>query len=96
MIRMTQPGEPGTDLFRLLRALAGRLPEELVAALGKRLAGNHPVEVAHAIVFAAVAGPVPLTDSEADVLIATLTAAGQNVGMAKAVTRTPEAARSHC
>ena len=85
--RMPQPAEVGDELLRLLLSLVGRLPDDLITALRTRLAGNHTVEVAHAIVFAAVAGPVPLADAEADLLIATLAGAGHSTRMAKAVNR---------
>jgi len=77
----------GRGLFRLLVTLTDRLPQDFVEALRARLAGGHEVEVAQAIVFAAVAGPVPLTERDIDLLIATLAGAGEDTTMALVIER---------
>lgn len=72
---------------QLLGRLGGRLGDDFVADLRARLAGGHVVEVAHAVVFAAVAGPVALTGPEIDLLIGTLARHGENTTMAGTIGR---------
>ena len=71
-------------LCRLIRDLSGRLPDDFRAELGHRLADGHVIEVAHAIVFAAVASPTALSQAEAWLLITTLADAGEDTGLARA------------
>ncbi|GID32272.1 hypothetical protein [Paractinoplanes brasiliensis] len=81
------------DICRLLGDLAGRLPDDFRTELGHRLADGHVIEVAHAIVFAAVASPAALSEAEAGLLISTLADAGEDTGLARAV-RPAEPARA--
>jgi hypothetical protein len=80
---------PGTerDFLRLLDGIVGHLPSELAARLRMRLAGGHVVEVADAVVFAAVAGPVALTGAQIDLLITTLAGAGRETTMVLTIQR---------
>ncbi|MCO8275553.1 hypothetical protein M1L60_33710 [Actinoplanes sp. TRM 88003] len=81
------------DLCRLLRDLVGRLPDDLRTELGHRLADGHVIEVAHAIVFAALASPAALSEAEAGLLVTMLAEAGEDTGLARAV-RPAEPARA--
>ncbi|WP_250005135.1 hypothetical protein [Actinoplanes sp. M2I2] len=74
-------------LHQLLGSLHGRLCGGFVADLRSRLTGGHVVEVAHAVVFAAVAEAVALTDSDIDLLIATLAGHGEDTAMAETIKR---------
>ncbi|KOX14648.1 hypothetical protein V6W11_23405 [Micromonospora profundi] len=85
--RSAQQQAAGRELFRLLVTLTDRLPQDFVEELRARLTGGHEVEVAQAIVFAAVAGPVPLTERDIDLLIATLAGAGEDTTMARVIER---------
>jgi hypothetical protein len=85
--------EPGAQTVaarrfdQLLGRLGDRLCDDFVADLRTRLTEGHVAEVAKAIVFAAVAGPVALTDPEIDLLIATLAGHGEEPTMAKTIRR---------
>ena len=72
---------------RLLGRLGGCLCDDFVADLRTRLAEGHVAEVANAVVFAAVAGPVALTGPEIDLLITTLAGHGEDTTMAKTIRR---------
>ncbi|MEU8821861.1 hypothetical protein [Actinoplanes sp. NPDC048796] len=86
---MEQSQHTATDheFRRFLESLDGRLPAEFVAGLRARMAGGHVAEVAHAVVFAAVAGPTALSDAEIDLLIATLAGADEDATMTQAIPR---------
>ena len=75
------------DLHQLVSGLGGPLCDDFVADLRTRLAGGHVAEVAHAVVFAAVALPVALTGPEIDLLIATLAGHGEDTTMARTIRR---------
>ncbi|WP_127506413.1 hypothetical protein [Actinoplanes solisilvae] len=85
MNRIAQQLETGQRLFRLLMTIADRLPHDLVTGLRTRPADGHEAEVAQAIVFAAVAGPVPLTEADIDLLITTIARAGEDTTVAHVV-----------
>lgn len=56
------------ELHRLLLAMAGRLPGELLCAARGWLAGGHGADVAEAVAFAVVAGGIVVTAAEREVL----------------------------
>jgi len=86
-VEQNQHTTPELEFRRFLESLDGRFPDEFVAGLRARMAGGHRAEVAHAVAFAAIAEATALTDTEIDLLIATLTRAGQETSMAQAIPR---------
>ncbi|MFC3499547.1 hypothetical protein ACFOOK_00840 [Micromonospora krabiensis] len=73
------PQEQLTVAFHhLLLRLAGRVPDELVAESRRWLAAGQFVEIAQAVVFAALAGRVEVTPADAGLLADVLTAAGED------------------
>jgi hypothetical protein len=87
MPEKTQPFVPTSPFHQLLGSLGGHLCDHFVADLRTRLAEGHVVEVANAVVFAAVATPVALTDAEIDLLITTLAGHGEATAMAETIRR---------
>jgi hypothetical protein len=79
---MTQAVEAPSDqvaaFHQLLLRMAGRLPDELIAEARRWLAGGELVEIAQAVVFAALAGRIVVTELDAALLADTLTAAGED------------------
>ena len=80
---MTQAVEKPVDqpasFHRLLLRMAGRLPDELITEARRWLAGGELVEIAQAVVFAAVAVRVGLTEAEVTLLTETLASAGEDI-----------------
>ncbi|WP_165521918.1 hypothetical protein [Micromonospora zingiberis] len=76
---------------RLLLSLAGRLPDEVVAQSRTWLADGRTVETAQAVVLAALAHQVGVTDHEATLLAAALGAAGEDTRMVAAIGRVAHA-----
>jgi hypothetical protein len=85
--QLAQRTEAARRLARLLGRVGAHLPADVAAALRTRLAAGHLAEVAHAVVFAAVARTVTLTDPDVDLLIATLAGHGEGTAMAEAINR---------
>ncbi|RKR86733.1 hypothetical protein BDK92_0998 [Micromonospora pisi] len=79
---MTQAVDASSDqlaaFHQLLLRMSGRLPDELIAACRRWLAEGEFVEIAQAVVFAVLAGRVPMTDTDALLLADTLTDAGED------------------
>ncbi|MEU1755129.1 hypothetical protein ABZ436_21085 [Micromonospora matsumotoense] len=77
---MTTTTEPTTDrraaVHRLLLRLAGQAPDELVSAARQWLAAGQLTEVAQAVAFTCLSGPVPLTGDESALLAGILDDAG--------------------
>ncbi|MEV4495710.1 hypothetical protein AB0J84_08405 [Micromonospora arborensis] len=73
---MTQAVAASSDqlaaFHHLLLRMSGRLPDELITACRRWLADGELVEIAQAVVFAALAGRVPMTDTDALLLADTL------------------------
>ncbi|MEV6367869.1 hypothetical protein AB0L86_13350 [Micromonospora musae] len=79
---MTQTGEVRQEqaaFHQLLLRMAGRLPDELIAEARRWLDAGELVEIAQAVVFAALAARVAVTEAEAALLAEALTAAGEDV-----------------
>jgi hypothetical protein len=87
MPEKTQHLVPAPHLQQLLGSLGGHLCDDFVADLRARLADGHVVEVANAVVFAAVATPVALTGPEIELLITTLAGHGEATAMAETIRR---------
>ncbi|WP_194821012.1 hypothetical protein [Micromonospora sp. S-DT3-3-22] len=77
---MTATTEPTTDrrtaVHRLLLRLAGQAPDELVSAARQWLAAGQLTEVAQAVAFTCLSGPLPLTGAESALLAGILDDAG--------------------
>ncbi|MEU6206773.1 hypothetical protein ABZ814_24675 [Micromonospora musae] len=79
---MTQTGEVRQEhaaFHQLLLRMAGRLPDELIAEARRWLVAGELVEIAQAVVFAALAARVAVTEAEAALLAEALAAAGEDV-----------------
>lgn len=74
----TASGATVAAYHRLLWRFAGRVPDELVSEARQWLAEGLVVEIAQAVVFAALAGRLPVTATDAGLLADTLTDAGQD------------------
>ena len=85
------PAEDVVEAYHhLLLRMAGRLPDELISAARRWLADGELVDVAQSVMFAAMAGRVPVTDADADLLAATLTADGEDAGPLAAIERSDD------
>lgn len=79
MTRIGEVRQEQAAFHQLLLRMAGRLPDELIAEARRWLAADELVEIAQAVVFAALAARVAVTEAEAALLADTLTAAGEDV-----------------
>jgi len=74
----------------LLLRMAGRLPDELISSARRWLADGELVDLAQAVVFAALTGRVAIAESDAVLLSATLAAAGEDVGPLDTIERSDD------
>lgn len=74
----------------LLLRMAGRLPDELISMARRWLAAGELVDIAQSVLFAALAGRVAVTDADAELLSATLTAAGEDDGPLASIERSDD------
>ncbi|OKI58189.1 hypothetical protein [Micromonospora sp. CB01531] len=79
---MTQAVEAPNDqpaaFHQLLLRMAGQLPDELISEARRWLAGGELLEIAQAVLFAALTGQVAVTEADATLLADTLAAAGES------------------
>jgi len=95
MYERAQHSESIRQFHRLLERLGSHFCDGFVEDLRTRLVEGHLVEVAQAVVFAAVAEPIDLTDPEADLLIDTLAGQGEDTAMAQTIRRAGRIRSSH-
>ncbi|MEU4339269.1 hypothetical protein AB0F59_32250 [Micromonospora lupini] len=77
---MTQAVEEHrVDFHRMLLRLSGRLPDELISTSRRWLAEGELVEIAQAVLFAALANRVEMTEDDVALLHVVLAAAGEDV-----------------
>ncbi|MGW0436574.1 hypothetical protein ACWDV4_29005 [Micromonospora sp. NPDC003197] len=71
--------ERSAAFHQLLLRMAGRLPDELITEARRWLVAGEFVEIVQAVVFAALAGRVTVTEADAELLADVLTAADEDV-----------------
>lgn len=72
------PGDQSAVFHRLLLRMSGRLPDELITASRRWLSEGEFVDIAQAVVFAALAGRLAMTEADAVLLSDTLAEAGED------------------
>ncbi|MEU4556219.1 hypothetical protein [Micromonospora violae] len=91
---MTQVVEASIDevaaFHALLLRMSGRLPDELTTAARRWLAEGEFVEIAQAVLFAALASRLPMTEGDLSLLSATLVAAGEDTEALADIERTDD------
>ncbi|MCM4083464.1 hypothetical protein [Paractinoplanes hotanensis] len=89
---MTQAVTASSDrlgaFHRLLLRLAGRTPDELITTCRRWLAEGEDLEIAQAVVFAALVSRVEMTDDDVALLTATLVEAGEDTAGLDDIERT--------